>query len=236
MPGGEVPDKDKFGARASVAPILRPCKVQYIARPMAPYGRVHQNLMQVLLGAGAIAEEDLLVKLQECVDTHRQDATKAKLRMTDDDERNRATLDSVVSTINDKIEDSLAMKVAKAKNKLDKKVYYGIVNLRSDDFVKHATNLDKGEQELFYKVLEEIDNIDDKDKWIDPMEAQNKRLECQSKVSSDDASACLQQLEHDQWLHKSDDGNYTLGIRVVLQRMYQAARPSGEPSTVVDAD
>lgn len=202
---------------------------------MAAYGRVHQNLMQVLLGAGAISEEDLLVKLQECVDTHREDATKAKLRMGDDEERNRATLDSVVTTLNDKIEDALAMKVAKAKNKLDKKVYYGIVNLRSDDFVKHATNLDKGEQELFYKILEEVDNSDDK--WIDPMEAQNKRLECQSKVSSDDASACLQQLEHDQWLYKSDDGWYTLGIRVVLQRMYQAARPSGAGSSVVvDAD
>ena len=202
---------------------------------MAPYGRVHQNLMQVLLGAGAISEEDLLAKLQECVDTHREDAAKGKLRMGDDEERNRATLDSVVTTLNDKIEDPLAMKVAKAKNKLDKKVYYGIVNLRSDDFVKHASNLDKGEQELFYKILEEVDNSDDK--WIDPMEAQNKRLECQSKVSSDDASACLQQLEQDQWLYKSDDGNYTLGIRVVLQRMYQAARPSGAgPSAVVDAD
>ena len=154
--------------------------------------------------------------------------------MGDDEERNRATLDSVVTTLNDKIEDALAMKVAKAKNKLNKKVYYGIVNLRSDDFVKHATNLDKGEQELFHKILE-VDNSDDK--WIDPMEAQNKRLECQSKVSSDDASACLQQLEHDQWLYKSDDGWYTLGIRVVLQRMYQAARPSGAGSSVVvDAD
>jgi hypothetical protein len=32
-------------------------------------------------------------------------------------------------------------------------VYYGIVNLRPDDLVKLGTNLDKGEQELFHKIV-----------------------------------------------------------------------------------
>jgi len=44
--------------------------------------------------------------------------------------------------------------VAKQRSKHDdKQVYYGIVNLRPDELVKLGTNLDKGEQELFHKVV-----------------------------------------------------------------------------------
>ena len=99
------------------------------------------------------------------------------------------------------------------RSKHDKHVYYGLVNLRSDDFIKQGTNLDKGEQELFYKIvrspqslhhtgcatseralrtqLEAIDACHDKD--IEEMVAHNKRLDCQPRVSSEDATACLQQ-------------------------------------------
>lgn len=44
--------------------------------------------------------------------------------------------------------------VAKQRSKHDdKQVYYGIVNLRPDELVKLGTNLDKGEQELFHKIV-----------------------------------------------------------------------------------
>ena len=44
--------------------------------------------------------------------------------------------------------------MAKQRSKHDdKQVYYGVVNLRPDDLVKLGTNLDKGEQELFHKIV-----------------------------------------------------------------------------------
>ena len=35
-------------------------------------------------------------------------------------------------------------------------------------------------------------------------------------------------LEHGQWLHKSDDGSFSLGIRILLQRMYTSNATAGE--------
>ena len=91
----------------------------------------------------------------------------------------------------------------------------GIVNLRPDELVKLGTNLDKGEQELFHKIvrglpprktgarhakptrcappaqLDEIDSSEEKE--IDEMGAHNKRLDCTPRVSSEDATSCLQQ-------------------------------------------
>ena len=106
--------------------------------------------------------------------------------------------------------------VAKQRSKHDdKQVYYGIVNLRPDELVKLGTNLDKGEQELFHKIvrglpprktgarhakptrcappaqLDEIDSSEEKE--IDEMGAHNKRLDCTPRVSSEDATSCLQQ-------------------------------------------
>ena len=44
--------------------------------------------------------------------------------------------------------------MAKQRSKHDdKQVYYGVVNLRPDGLVKLGTNLDKGEQELFHKIV-----------------------------------------------------------------------------------
>ena len=127
--------------------------------------------------------------------------------------------------------------VAKQRSKHgDKQVYYGVVNLRPDELVKLGTNLDKGEQDLFHKIvrrrprrpraygtgrptrrasapravrpphapcvhptrrapaprqLDEIDSSEDKE--IEEMAAHNKRLDCQPRVSSEDATSCLQQ-------------------------------------------
>ena len=185
---------------------------------------VHKNLMQLLLGVGAITQEELISKLEECIQTHPNEAKRAKLRLVEDVDKDKATLDAVVKVLNDQLE-SLGMKVAKGKH--DKKVYYGLVNLRSDDLVKHGTNLDKGEQDFLHKILDEIDACDETPKEIEEMVAHNKRNECQPRLNSDDASACLQQLEHEQWLYKSDEGNFSLGIRIILQRMYQPNATTG---------
>ena len=111
--------------------------------------------------------------------------------------------------------------------------------------------------------LDEIDSSEEKE--IDEMGAHNKRLDCTPRVSSEDATSCLQQcarhpaphahlpgrrshssltrpslaphsplpvaasrLEHGQWLHKSDDGSFSLGIRILLQRMYTSNATAGE--------
>ena len=193
---------------------------------------VHKNMMQLLLGVGAITQEELMSKLEECIQTHPNEAKRAKLRvatagaMVEDKvvDQDKATLDAVVKVLNDQLE-ALGMKIAKGKH--DKKVYYGLVNLRSDDLVKHGTNLDKGEQDFLHKILDEIDACDETPKEIEEMVAHNKRNECQPRLNSDDASACLQQLEHEQWLYKSDEGNFSLGIRIILQRMYQPNATTG---------
>ena len=66
-------------------------------------------MMQALLGAGAMAEDDLFSKLQECIDLHQDAAKRAKLRWGDKDQ-NKATLDSVVSALNTQL-DPLGLKV-----------------------------------------------------------------------------------------------------------------------------
>ena len=69
-----------------------------------------KNMMQVLLGAGAMAEEDLLSKLQECIELHQDAARRAKLKFVDNKEQDKATLDSVISVLNTQL-DPLGLKV-----------------------------------------------------------------------------------------------------------------------------
>ena len=69
-----------------------------------------KNMMQVLLGAGAMAEDDLLSKLQECIELHQDAARRAKLKFVDNKEQDKATLDSVISVLNTQL-DPLGLKV-----------------------------------------------------------------------------------------------------------------------------
>ena len=71
--------------------------------------------MQVLLGAGAMAEDDLLSKLQECIELHQDAARRAKLKFVDNKEQDKATLDSVISVLNTQL-DPLGLKVRRARN------------------------------------------------------------------------------------------------------------------------
>ena len=69
-----------------------------------------KNVMQALLGAGAMAEDDLLSKLEECIEVHRDAAKRAKLKTAESKDQNKATLDSVVSVLNTQL-DPLGLKV-----------------------------------------------------------------------------------------------------------------------------
>ena len=69
-----------------------------------------KNMMQVLLGAGAMAEDDLLSQLQECIELHQDAARRAKLKFVDNKEQDKATLDAVISVLNTQL-DPLGLKV-----------------------------------------------------------------------------------------------------------------------------
>ena len=47
-------------------------------------------------------------------------------------------------------------------------------------------------------------------------------------MSPTEAQECLQRLEEGQWLAKSEDGVYSVGIRCELQRMYLDTAPAGD--------
>ena len=64
---------------------------------------VHKNLMQLLLGIGAITQEELMSKLEECIQTHPNEAKRAKLRLVEDVDKDKATLDAVVKVLNDQL-------------------------------------------------------------------------------------------------------------------------------------
>ena len=79
--------------------------------PYLPCPCVSQkNMMQALLGAGAIAEDDLLSKLEDCIGLHQDAAKRAKLKFVDNKDQDKATLDSVVSVLNTQL-DPLGLKV-----------------------------------------------------------------------------------------------------------------------------
>ena len=59
---------------------------------------------------------------------------------------------------------------------------------------------------------------------IEATEATNlgRDLDATTKLSASNALCCLERLELGQWLAKSDDGYYSLGVRTELQRRYTA--------------
>ena len=69
-----------------------------------------KNMMQALLGAGAMAEDDLLSKLEECIGLHQDAAKRAKLKFADNKDQDKATLDSVVSVLNTQLDPAQIIK------------------------------------------------------------------------------------------------------------------------------
>ena len=81
-----------------------------MGKDMLAKGAVSRRGMLALLGAGGMAEDDLLSKLEECIEVHRDAAKRAKLKTAESKEQNKATLDSVVSVLNTQL-DPLGLKV-----------------------------------------------------------------------------------------------------------------------------
>ena len=110
--------------------------------------------MQLLLDRGAFSEAELLDLLNQCVQQFPDDAKRARIKLHNDD-RDKEVLDRVVKTELSDLLEPLAMKVAKSRSKADKQVYYGLVNLREDDFAKLARSLSEKEQEFFHRLPED---------------------------------------------------------------------------------
>ena len=63
--------------------------------------------------------------------------------------------------------------------------------------------------------------------------ALGRELSSSNKINASEAQECLQRLEEGQWLAKSDEGVYSIGIRCELQRMYTNA-PAQAAAQVAD--
>ena len=98
---------------------------------------VHRNIAQLLLEEGIFAETDLLEHLGECIEKHKDQAKRARLKRTHDQTKDGAMLTTVVEDINKQLE-PLGLKVArmKSRNGSDSgafQLYYGVVNLDEED-------------------------------------------------------------------------------------------------------
>ena len=183
------------------------------------------HVTQLLLDQGVFSEDDLLELFSECVERHAKEAKRAKLKIQHDPDRDKRTLQQVVDLINGNL-DPLGLKVVRHRYRNGPppdgawQTYYGVVNLNEDDGFAKQEWLSKSEQEFFHTLVGQILGSDDGQ--IDAVEATNLRHDASStaKLSGDAASKCLEQLELGQWLAKSDDGFYSLGVRTELQRRY----------------
>ena len=144
-------------------------------------------------------------------------------------------LTTVVEDINKQLE-PLGLKVArmKSRNGSDSgafQLYYGVVNLDEEDGWGKQGWLSKSEQEFFHKLVGEILGSDEK--RVEASDATNlgRDLTSTSKLTASDAGKCLEKLELGQWLFKSDDGFYSLGVRTELQRRYMSEEPKDDGSS-----
>ena len=202
--------------------------------PVARMGDVQRNMCQLLLAHGIFSERQLLDLFEQCIVQHKADAKRARLTHTGDDDKDRRTLMAVIDALNGQLE-SLGMKIAKLRSRASgsEDWYYGVVNLGGDDpFSRLADSLNKAEQEYFHKLITRILESED-------MEGDRLCLESElaisvrqdlssAKMTQNEAVACLERLERGNWLAKSDEGNYSLGVRTELQRRYLTAKPEAE--------
>ena len=78
---------------------------------------VHRNITQLLLEEGALSESDLINHMGDCIDLHKHEAIKGRLKRTHDEARDKKTLEAVVDRINGQL-DPLGLKIANMKSKL----------------------------------------------------------------------------------------------------------------------
>lgn len=195
----------------------------------------HRNMCQLLLDHGVFSEDELLEQLGESIERHKRDIAdkreSKRLKLHHEEQRDLKTLAAVIEHINEQIE-PFGMKVARMKSQTSGtwQVYYGVVNLAEEDGFKQEW-LSKSEQEFFHLLVGEIIGSDSKQIESSEAAALGRDLS-QTKLSAAEAHRCLERLELGQWLAKSDDGHYSLGVRTELQRRYMAAsEPASVPSS-----
>ena len=189
----------------------------------------HRNVVQILLDQGVLSEQVFLETFGEVVQRYQHEAKRARIALKGDEEKDKKTLVQAVDLCNERLE-PLGLKIAKMKHK-DREgadgqegtwnTYYGVVNLVEEDTKQDW--MGKSEQEFFHKLVMEILGSDTKQ--IESQEATSigRDLESTTKLNPTEANRCLERLTQGQWLAKSDDGYYSLGVRTELQRRYLAS-------------
>ena len=186
---------------------------------------MHRNICQLLLEKGIFSKPELIDLLGDCIERHKSEATRGRLKRRHDEDKDAETLEKVVQTINAQLK-PLGLMIARMKSR-DREsqlweTYYGVVNLNEDDGFGRQGWLNKSEQEFFHKLVEEI--LDSESKQVEAVVAANmgRDLSATTKLSVGDAGKCLKRLEDGQWLTKSDEGYFSLGVRTELQRRYMS--------------
>ena len=130
---------------------------------MSDSSAVHRNVTQLLLEEGIFSEATLIEQLGECIDRHKSEAKRARLKRTHDEAKDASTLKGVVDQINEQLR-PLGLMIARMKSRIsgEYELYYGIVNLNEEDGFAKQGWLNKSEQEFFHKLVEEILDSDDK--------------------------------------------------------------------------
>ena len=146
-----------------------------------------------------------------------------------DESKDGEILRKVVEQVNVLLK-PLGLMIARMKSRSagEYQVYYGLVNLNEDDGFAKQGWLNKSEQEFFHKLVDEI--LESEGKQIEAVAAANmgRELSATSKLTVSDAGRCLERLERGQWLAKSEDGQYSLGVRTELQRRYLSSDGGGK--------
>lgn len=182
---------------------------------------VHRALVQRLMTAGALTEDQLLSAYGDLMRGYGEQLSGAL---------NRAALDKAISVVNTQL-DFFSLKVARAHCAADGKFYYGLVNLRHDELAQKGTPLTEAQVLFFQRVKEELVDRQKRQEGesIPWMEAENMRLELanKQKLSSDEANQTLETLVEQMWLHKGvadgEEDDLLLGPRSILQLQYAAA-------------
>jgi len=177
-----------------------------------------QNLLQLLMQSGALAEEELIELYASCVEAHRSAARAADLRVDTNVDTNRTVVDRLLREDLKAQLDPLGLKIAKMKHR-DGKVYYGIANLRDDATASVANDMAKPQQEFTHKLINAIRRSSNRS--IDPMDAQNMRTELEEgRMTDAETGLCLDRLVESKWLDKDSEGTFLLGVRSEMQLMY----------------
>ncbi|KAJ1624518.1 Non-structural maintenance of chromosomes element 1 [Pavlovales sp. CCMP2436] len=188
---------------------------------------LHRQLLQHLMAAGAIGEDELLQLMKSLVQGYAHDlGNDSRYSKYIRPGTSKASVDECVTVLNKELE-FFSLKVVKAHSVAEKKFYYGVVNLVNDEAAQKATSFSASQVVLFSKVkgLIQEAQVGDHPGSIDCMAAENARQTIGTGVPAIDASAAeeaIRKLVEQKWLSLVQDGDdvYQLGPRSILNAQY----------------